>query len=771
MAKEAAAKHAATTATSNWKKCEKERDDALASCRSAESSLDKVNKTLAAEQKVIEALQKKVRTLEQELKNSESRAARIASLQTAAEDSERRLREAQAQASVMAKKTSTLASEKEGLAKYIRDLQQQLADQSRCSKEAVEKAEQEAKSCIQDLEKSHAEAIARLNDAREKAVESASKRSREMEATNWKAKVSALEEEVKMLKDALKQVKEELAKTKAHAEEIKALVQAANERAASATEHSKNMASLWQSERLRIEKKASEDLNEAVKASKVEALQNLEKVERKYKKEIAEAKAREDAIRGDFDRETATSSLLRERLADANNKLEIRRIQDEKSNADAIVKLETMSKELKATRKLLHDVQLAAEREKKALKAQIKNLESQVKSYAEVERRLNATLKQVETNNKRCQRLQKERDEAVAAANEASKSKENENEIKRLSSKIKVLNKKLEESEKARRLEARDAERDYQSETERLVAKHKSQLANLKTKLSVALSDLKRAIQEAKAAREKHERELSENLSVHQAEQEDKNIDRIAKLKKNEDHHKRTIATQVERLKQLRQQLEDQKRTFEESKAAFKEKEITLEMSVKKLKSICAKLKSKNSSSELSGENLEDRITKAESRIEEQAKLCEELSAAVAAEAKGSGYLSNLNVLIKTAEAAQYQKKVTQLKKELHNAKKVHSVLMYNVKYGEKALAKFDKKAAKKQVTARTDSLFQLEKDIEESRKKEKRFQETSDANVDELETLKKGAKKKLISARDVRKDLCQRIEHSCKLLLEELRG
>ena len=97
---------------------------------------------------------------------------------------------------------------------------------------------------------------------------------------------------------------------------------------------------------------------------------------------------------------------------------------------------------------------------------------------------------------------------------------------------------------------------------------------------------------------------------------------------------------------------------------------------------------------------------------------------------------------------------------------------MYNIKYGEKIVAKFDANAAKKQTKARTDSLRKLEQDIEESRTKEKRFQETSDNNVDELEALKKEAKEKLVGARKNRKkftsDMNRAIDKAINLLKKE---
>ena len=79
---------------------------------------------------------------------------------------------------------------------------------------------------------------------------------------------------------------------------------------------------------------------------------------------------------------------------------------------------------------------------------------------------------------------------------------------------------------------------------------------------------------------------------------------------------------------------------------------------------------------------------------------------------------------------------------------------MYNIKYGEQILARFDKNAAVKQTKARMDSLNKLEREIEIDRKKEKRFQETSDNNVEELEGLKKSAQEKLKESRGKRKKL-----------------
>ena len=79
---------------------------------------------------------------------------------------------------------------------------------------------------------------------------------------------------------------------------------------------------------------------------------------------------------------------------------------------------------------------------------------------------------------------------------------------------------------------------------------------------------------------------------------------------------------------------------------------------------------------------------------------------------------------------------------------------MYNVKYCEKQIAKFDDKIAKKQVAARKDALAKLEKKFVDEAKKAKRFKETSSQNVDELKALIPGAKEKLIKATKERKSI-----------------
>ena len=95
-----------------------------------------------------------------------------------------------------------------------------------------------------------------------------------------------------------------------------------------------------------------------------------------------------------------------------------------------------------------------------------------------------------------------------------------------------------------------------------------------------------------------------------------------------------------------------------------------------------------------------------------------------------------------------------------------HRFKHYYFKYEEDMK---NKKAAAKQGKAREDSLNRLEQDMEEVRRKEKRFQETSDNNVEELEDLKKGAKKKLIDARKDRKKLCSDMGRRCQQVLEVL--
>ena len=97
--------------------------------------------------------------------------------------------------------------------------------------------------------------------------------------------------------------------------------------------------------------------------------------------------------------------------------------------------------------------------------------------------------------------------------------------------------------------------------------------------------------------------------------------------------------------------------------------------------------------------------------------------------------------------------------------------LMYNIKYGEQIVSKFDANVAKKQTKARTDSLNKLHSDIEEHRKKEKRFQETSDNNVEELQSLKKGAQVKLRESRADRKKLTSGMNRVIQEALDVLKN
>ena len=715
-----------------------------------------------------------MRTLEHALKDADARASRVTALQRSAEDSERRLREAQAKASVATRKQAALAVEKETLGKHIAQLQKQLADQKRRAADSAQKAALVAKSCVEDLEAAHAAALANLHAAKDQAAVVAVSNAQEREAGKWAARITALEAEIVQLKAALEEARAALVRAKAHAEEVDVLCTAANERATAATEHSKNMAALWQAERFRLEKQAASDADAARADAEARARKSHDNEAQGLQNKLRLAETREAAIRKDYERETATSSLLREQLAAANNTLELKRLAYAKTSQDADKKQQFLSEQLRATRQLLHDVKLASEREAKHLKAQIHELKAQVESCAEIERRLNATLKQVDANNQRCVRLRKERDAALTAAEDAQTKQSDQagaaaDELHSLRAKCKALRKELKEAELRMQREAKDAEKAYQTGTERVIAKHGSALANLKTKLSVCRGDLKRAKEEAEAARKRHEQELADGLSVFESDRDAKLDQEVARFKKQEAHHKRTIATQIDRLKRLRQELETQQKGAEADSAAADKARRQLEATVKRLKAACAKLKQDGDSSGASSQSAGQKIVLAQEKVAALNDMCGKLAAAVAAEAKGSGYLSNLTVLIKTGEAAQFQKKVTQLKKELHNAKKVHSVLMYNVKYGEKALAKYDKRAAAKQGKARQDSLTRLEQDMEEARQKEKRFQETSDNNVEELQDLKKGAKKKLINARTERKNLCGNMERQCQQVMEVL--
>ena len=147
-----------------------------------------------------------------------------------------------------------------------------------------------------------------------------------------------------------------------------------------------------------------------------------------------------------------------------------------------------------------------------------------------------------------------------------------------------------------------------------------------------------------------------------------------------------------------------------------------------------------------------------EEKMTQLSQLLKELDSSIAAEQKGKGYISNVNVLIKTGETSTYKKKAETSLKKVSNLEQRISVLLYNVKYCEKQIAKFDEKIARKQVAARQEALEKLEKKFAEEEKKAKRFNETSKDNIDELKALLPGAKEKLSAATKSRKALVEKI-------------
>ena len=147
-----------------------------------------------------------------------------------------------------------------------------------------------------------------------------------------------------------------------------------------------------------------------------------------------------------------------------------------------------------------------------------------------------------------------------------------------------------------------------------------------------------------------------------------------------------------------------------------------------------------------------------EEKMTKLTQLIKELDSAVAAEQKGKGYISNVNVLIKTGETSTYKKKAETSLKKVSNLEQRINVLLYNVKYCEKQIAKFDEKIAEKQVAAREEALEKLEKKFANEAKKAKRFTETSKDNIDELKALLPSAKEKLKIATKSRKKLVEDI-------------
>ena len=241
---------------------------ALLRSRVADEALAKANETLAVEQKMIETLRQKVHALEQALKKAETQSLNMSALKRDSDDYERRLRQAQAQASVEARKMNAIKTEKETLAKHISELQKQLIDQKQRASKSADKAVETAKRCIEDLERAHAASLSDLQKAREAQVTEASNKARADEAEKLAAHIKSLEDNIKQLKGGLDEAHAALAKAKTDKEEVELLCKAANEQVFAATEHSKNMASLWQAERLRLEKKAVTDSAEAVAAAR-----------------------------------------------------------------------------------------------------------------------------------------------------------------------------------------------------------------------------------------------------------------------------------------------------------------------------------------------------------------------------------------------------------------------------------------------------------------------------------------------------------------------
>ena len=342
----------------------------------------------------------------------------------------------------------------------------------------------------------------------------------------------------------------------------------------------------------------------------------------------------------------------------------------------------------------------------------------------------------------------------------AMSAKKNQNDcagMEKMKRELKRLQDQLKTSDEL----AAEAEKNYQKSTEELKKLHLNVMDSMKVKISGYKTIMKELEEEIKKLKKTMAKELSDKLAEKLADKAEALDVETTKLKKENLHHKRTIKEQIERLKKLRENLTTNKKNVE----TLEIKNIDQERTIQKLKQNLSKLKKLKKSSDMEEkENSKsananaaestEKMTEAMRMITSLQKTCNDLSDAVKAETSSSGYLSNLNVLIKTAEVSQCEKKSTQLKKELSNNKKIHSVLMYNIKYGEQILARFDKNAAVKQTKARMDSLNKLEREIEIDRKKEKRFQETSDNNVEELEGLKKSAQEKLKESRGKRKKL-----------------
>ena len=725
-----------------------------------------LKKTSDAEHKVIETLRVRMTAAEAKGQEIDGLRNKLSKMEQDRADTERRFREVQSNHVLLEKKNKKSATDNKNQAMIIVRLQQDLLAQK-------EKMMHEYTANIDQLKIEYADKIKLLEVAKandwERAHRSAAEKNHEL-MEKWKKEndelkkiIESLKNEIERLNQLLEEEKERYSVATTEHEsmmsELQLMLSAANERAVSAGEHAKSIEVLSAAEmdRLRVEIRKLQATNE-------------------------ESEKKENVAQSNFTKERLISTALRSKLATTINELELEkgrreRLESSKESAMELnTKMKSYEEEIDRLNKLLkkwneknnHFQQL--EKQLVSLKSSVEHNNKETAAARAAMRVMDNKCKQdllqlTQAHDTYIQQLKQEHDVLLKEMKEknealnAMSAKKNQKDctgMEKMKRELKRLQDQLKTSDEL----AAEAEKNYQKSTEELKKLHLNVMDSMKLKISGYKTIMKELEEEIKKLKKTMAKELSDKLAEKLADKAEALDVETTKLKKENLHHKRTIKEQIERLKKLRENLTTNKKNVE----TLEIKNIDQESTIQKLKQNLSKLKKLKKSSDMEKENSKsananaaestEKITEAMRMIASLQKTCNDLSDAVKAETSSSGYLSNLNVLIKTAEVSQCEKRSAQLKKELSNNKKIHSVLMYNIKYGEQILARFDKNAAVKQTKARTDSLNKLEHEIEIDRKKEKRFQETSDNNVEELEGLKKSAQEKLKESRGKRKKL-----------------
>ena len=731
-----------------------------------EKKLQVAKETTAAETNVIETLRQKMKQNESQnetqKKEVEKLTKQLFHMKQERDEEERRFRGEQSNHLLLQKKHVSLAKEKANQSQIIIRLQQDLIL-------LKEKHMKDIQHQISELIKTQEEKIKELNRlkildwerAHQSAAESIAKERSTFEQGTiaLKQRIVALEQEVKRLAFLLQKEKERYNHAKNDynnsIKDMKFMLDVANERVHSTEEHVKSMQVLADAE--------ADRLKRAVQQSNDKLMQSQATLNACQKQMID--------VQKDCQKEKNISEELRKNLSKVKNEMKLLTLkQGEVTNVQ-----EQHVQQLKK-----YEAQIIS------LNARLQKWDKKDQHYQEIEQQLELLQKCVDRNNqylkeskKKVETLKKEQEQMkeqyqqelllLTKAHEtyvgqlkqehAQKMKQLQQQLQQLQTdehkSKKGIDKELEKLRIQFKTQLTTEEKNHLQKLNDLKKEHDNQLKLLQKKMSIMKKKIIEFESEIQRLRTTMAKDLSDALAEKLADKaESMDVD-IQKYKKDIRYHKKTIKEQIDRLKKLRDDLKESK----ERTMGFERNQKDQDAREAKLKNQLHQLKKQKNNNE---DDVEKRNEKRNKMIiqmlSELKKNCLGLKDIVTKESKSTGVLSNLSVLIKTAEVSQCEKKVTLLKKELSNNKKVHSVLMYNIKYGEKIIEKFDPSVSKKQKKAREDSLNKLHMDIEESRKKEKRYQETSDDNVDELSSMKKDAQIKLKDVRKERKKMTSSI-------------